>query len=107
MNVGLRGSTTPKKPGHDGSASGSGIPDDGVGTSSGVPTLQGAAGISPGGHSPRQMTYFIGSQSQVPRSPSKSPPGGRRLPESGDGGYPDTPDKRLSPLIVSDDEAAQ
>jgi hypothetical protein len=107
MNVGLRGSTTPKKPGHDGSASGSGIPDDGAGTSSGVPTLQGATGIGPGGRTPRQMTYFIGSQSQVPRSPSKSPPGGCRVPESGEGGYPDTPGKRLSPLIVSDDEAAQ
>jgi hypothetical protein len=62
MNVGLRGSTTPKKPGHDGSASGSGNPDDGAGTSSGVPTLQGAAGIGPRGRTPRQMTYFIGSQ---------------------------------------------
>jgi hypothetical protein len=107
MNVGLRGSTTPKKLGHDGSASESGIPDDGAGTSSAVPTLEGAAGIGPGGRSPRQMTYFIGSQSQVPRSPSKSPPGGRGVPQSGDGGYPDTPGKRLSPLIVSDDEAAQ
>jgi hypothetical protein len=58
MNVGLRGSTTPKKPGHDGSASGSGNPDDGAGTSS----LQGAAGIGPRGRTPRQMTYFIGSQ---------------------------------------------
>jgi hypothetical protein len=101
------GSTTPKKPGHDGSASRSGNPDDGTGTSSGVPTLQSAAGISPGGRTPRQMTYFIGSQSQVPRSPLKSPPGGRRVPESGEGGYPDTPGKRLSPLIVSDDKAAQ
>jgi hypothetical protein len=98
MNFGLRGSTTPKKPGHDGSASGSRNPDDEAGTSSSVPTLQGAA---------RQMTYFIGSQSQVPRSPSKSPPGGRRVIESGEGGYPDTPGKRLSPLIVSDNEAAQ
>jgi hypothetical protein len=107
MNIGLRGSTIPKKLGHDGSASGSGNPDDGAGTSSGVPTLQGTAEIGPGGHTPRRMTYFIGLQSQVPRSPSKSPPGGRGVPESGDGGYPDTPGKRLSPLIVSDDEAAQ
>jgi hypothetical protein len=107
MNVGLRGSTTPKKPSHDGSASGSGIPDDEARTSSGVPTLQGAAGIGPRGRSPRQMTYFIRSQSQVPRSPSKSPPGGRGVPQSRDGGYPDTPGKRLSPLIVSVDEAAQ
>jgi hypothetical protein len=107
MNVGLRGSTTPKKPGHDGSASRSGIPDDRAGTSSGVPTVQGAAGIDPGGRIPRQMTYVIGSQSQVPRSTSKSPPGGRGIPKSGDGGYPNTPCKRLSPLIVSDDEAAQ
>jgi hypothetical protein len=107
MNVGLWGSTTPKKPGRDGSASGSGNPDDEAGTSSAVPTLQGAAGIGPGGRTPRQMTYFIGSQSQVPRSPSKSPPGGRRVSESGEGGYPDSPDKRLSPLIVSNDEAAK
>jgi hypothetical protein len=107
MNVGLRGSTTPKKPGHDGSASGSGIPDDKARTSSGVSILQGAAGIGPGGRTPRQMTYVIGSQSQVPRSPSKSPPDGRRVPVSGEGGYPDTLGKRLSPLIVSDDEAAQ
>jgi hypothetical protein len=107
MNVGLRGSTTPKKSGHDGSASGSGIRDDGAGTSSAVPPVQGAAGIGPGGRIPRQMTYVIGSQSQVPRSPSKSPPGGRGVLESGDGGYPDIPGKRLSPLIVSDNEAAQ
>jgi hypothetical protein len=107
MNVGLRGSTTPKKPGHSGSASGSGNPDDGVGTSSGVQTLQGAARIGPGGRTPRQMTYVIGSQSQVPRSPSKSPPGGRGVPGSGEGGYPDTPGKRLSPLVYSDDEAAR
>jgi hypothetical protein len=39
MNVGLRGSTTPKKPGQGGSTSGSGNPDDGVGTSSRVLTL--------------------------------------------------------------------
>jgi hypothetical protein len=107
MNVGLRGSTTPKKPGYVGSASGSGNPDNGAGTSSGIPTLQDTAGIGPGGRTPQQMTYFIGSQSQVPKSPSKSPPGGRGVPESGDGGYPDTPGKRLSPLIVSDDEATQ
>jgi hypothetical protein len=66
MNVGLRGSTTPKKPGQGGSASGSGNPDDGIGTSSGVSTLQGAGGISLGGRIPRQMTYVVGSQSQVP-----------------------------------------
>jgi hypothetical protein len=63
MNVGLRGSTTPKKPGQGGSAFGSGNPDDGPGTSSGVPTQQGAAGIGPGGRTPRQMTYVVGSQS--------------------------------------------
>jgi hypothetical protein len=63
MNVGLRGSTTPKKPRQGGSASGSGNPDDGVGTSSRVPTLQSADGISPGGHIPRQMTYVVRSQS--------------------------------------------
>jgi hypothetical protein len=80
MNVGLRGSTIPKKPSQGGSASGSGNPDDGVGTSSGVPTLQGAAGIGLGGRTPRQMTYVVGSQSQVPRSPSKSPPGGGGVP---------------------------
>jgi hypothetical protein len=66
MNVGLQGSTTPKKPGQGGSASGSGNPDDGTGTSSGVPTLQGTGGISPRGRIPRQMTYVVGSQSQVP-----------------------------------------
>jgi hypothetical protein len=107
MNVGLRGSTTPKKPGQGGSASGSGIPNNGTGTSSGVPTLQGAAGIDPGGRTPRQMTYVIGSQSQVPRSPTKSLPSGRGIPGSGEGGYHDTPGKRLSPLIYSDDEAAR
>jgi hypothetical protein len=107
MNVGLRGSTTPKKPGQGRSTSGSGNPDDGAGTSSGVPTLQGADGIGPGGRTPRQMTYVIGSQSQVPRSPSKSPPGGRGVPGSGEGGYPNTPGKRLSPLIYSDDKAAR
>jgi hypothetical protein len=101
------GSTTLKKMGQGGSASGSGNPDDGVGTSSGVPKLQGAAGIGPGGRTPRQMTYVVGSQSQVPRSPLKSPPGGGGVPWSGEGGYPDTPGKRLSPLIYSDDEAAQ
>jgi hypothetical protein len=107
MNVGLRGSTTPKKPGQGGSASGSGNPDDGAGTSSGVPTLQGTAGIGPGGRTPQQMAYVIGSQSQVPRSPSKSPPDGGGVPWSMEGGYPNTPGKRLSPLIYSDDEAAQ
>jgi hypothetical protein len=106
-NVGLRGSTTPKKPGQGGSASGSGNLDNRAGTSSGVPTLQGATRIGPGGRTPRQMTYIIGSQSQVPRSPSKSPPGGGGVPWSGEGGYPDTPGKRLSPLIYSDDEAAR
>jgi hypothetical protein len=73
MNVGLRGSTTPKKPGQGGSASRSGHPNDGVGTSLGVPTLQGTGGISPGRRTPKQMTYVVGSQSQVPRSLSKSP----------------------------------
>jgi hypothetical protein len=109
MNVGLRGSTTPKKPGQGGSASGSGHLDDGTETSSGVPTLQDAGGISPGGRTPRQMTYVVGSQSQVPRSPSKSPPGGGGVPGSEEGGYPDTPSKgvRLSPLFVFDDEEAR
>jgi hypothetical protein len=88
-------------------ASGSGNPNDGVGTSSGVPTLQGTAGIGPGGRTPRQMTYVVGSQSQVPRSPSKSPPGRGGVPWSGEGGYPDTPGKRLSPLIYSNDEATR
>jgi hypothetical protein len=63
MNVGLRGSTTPKKPRQGGSASGSGNPDNGVGTSSRVSTLEGAGGISPRGRTPRQMTYVVGSQS--------------------------------------------
>jgi hypothetical protein len=107
MNVGLRGSTTPKKPGQGGSASRSANPDDGAGTSSGVPTLQGAAGIGPGGRTPWQMTYVVGLQSQVPRSPSKSPPGRGGVPWSEEGGYPDTPSKRLSQLIYSDDEAAR
>jgi hypothetical protein len=107
MKVGLRGSTTPKKPGQGGSASGSGNPDDGAGTSSRMPTLQGTGGISPGGCTPRQMTYVVGSQSRVPRSPSKSPPGGGGVPRSGEGGYPDTPAKGLSPLIFSDDEEAR
>jgi hypothetical protein len=100
MNVGLRGSTTPKKPGQGGSVAGSGNLDDCAGTSSGVPRVQGATGISPGGIIPRQMTYVVGSQSQVPRSPSKSPPGV--------GGYPDTLDKGvlLSPHISSDDPDA-
>jgi hypothetical protein len=107
MNVGLRGSTSPKTPGQGRSASGSGNPDDGAGTSSGVPTLQGAGGIGPRGRTPRQMTYVVGSQSQVPRSSSKSPPGGGGVPGSGKGGYPDTPGKGLSPLIFSDDEDAR
>jgi hypothetical protein len=89
------------------STSGSGNPDDGTGTSSGVPTLQGAGGISPGGHTPRQMTYVVGSQSQVPRSPSKSPPSRGGVPGSDEGGYPDTLGKGLSPLIFSDDEEAR
>jgi hypothetical protein len=63
MNVGLRGSTTPKKPGQGGSASGSGNPNDGAGTSSRVLILQGAGGIDPGGRTPLQMTYVVGSQS--------------------------------------------
>jgi hypothetical protein len=46
------GSTTPKKLGQGGSASGSGNPDEGAGTSSGVPTLQGAGGIGPGSRTP-------------------------------------------------------
>jgi hypothetical protein len=107
MNVSLQGSTTPKKPGQGGSASGSGNPNNGAGTSSGVPTLQGAAGIGPGGRTPRQMTYVVGSQSQVPRSPSKSPPGGGGVSWSGEGGYPDTPGKQLSPLIFSNDKDAR
>jgi hypothetical protein len=55
------------------------------------------------------MTYVVGSQSQVPRSPSKSPPGRGGVLGSGEGGYPDTPDKgvRLNPLIFSDDEEAR
>jgi hypothetical protein len=107
MNVGLRGSTTPKKLGQGGSASGSGNPDDGAGTSFGVLTLQGAGGIGPGGRTPRQMSYVVELQSQVPRSPSKSPPGGGGVLGYGEGGYPDTLDKRLSPLIFSDDEDAR
>jgi hypothetical protein len=97
MNVGLQGSTTPKKPGQGGSAVGSGNPDDDVGTLSWVPRVQGIGGISPGGVTPKKMTYVVGSQSQVPRSLSKSLPS--------EGGYPDTPGKgvKLSPLIDSDD----
>jgi hypothetical protein len=55
------------------------------------------------------MTYVVGSQSQVPRSPSKSPPGGGGVPWSGEGGYPDIPGKgvRLSPLIFSNDKVAR
>jgi hypothetical protein len=63
MNIGLRGSTTPKKPGQGGFVARSGNLDDGVGTSSGVPRLQGVGGISPEGGTPRQMTYVVGSQS--------------------------------------------
>jgi hypothetical protein len=59
MNVGLRGSTTPKKPGQGGSAFGSRNPDDGTGTLSGVSTLQGAGRISRGGRTPRQITYVV------------------------------------------------
>jgi hypothetical protein len=59
---------------------GSGNPDDSIGTSSGVPRVQGAGGISLGGVTPRQMTYVVGLQSQVPKSPLRShhssPPGG-------------------------------
>jgi hypothetical protein len=112
MNVGLRGSTTPKISGQGGSAAGSGNPDDGVGTSSGVLRVQGAGGISPGVVTPKQMTYVVGSQSQVPRSPSRFHhsilPGGGGSTGSGEGGYPNTPGKevRLSPLIDSDDEDA-
>jgi hypothetical protein len=108
MNVGLRGSTTPKKPGQGGSASGSGNPDDGAGTLFGVSTVQGTGGISLGGGTPRKMTYVVGSQSQVPRSSSKSPPGGGGLVGSGEGGYLDILGKgvRLSPLIFSDNEEA-
>jgi hypothetical protein len=108
MNVGLRGSTIPKKQSQGGFASGSGNPDDGAGTSSRVPTLQGTGGINPRGRTPKQMTNVVGSQSRVPRSPSKSPPGGGGLAGSGEGGYPDTPGKgvRLSPLIFSNDEEA-
>jgi hypothetical protein len=71
-----------------------------AGTSSGVPRVQGAGGINLGGVTPRKMTYVVGSQLQVPRSPSKSLPG--------EGGYPDTPSKGvlLSPLIDSDDPDA-
>jgi hypothetical protein len=37
----------------------------------------------------------------------KSPPGGGGVPWSGEGGYPDIPGKRLSPLIYFDNEAAR
>jgi hypothetical protein len=54
------------------------------------------------------MTYVVGSQSQVSNSPSRShhstPPGGGG--STGEGGYPDTPGKRLSLLIDSNDEEA-
>jgi hypothetical protein len=108
MNVGLQGSTTPKKPDHGGSAVGLGNPDNTTGTSSGVDRLQGASGIGPGSGTPRQMTYVVGSQSQVPNSPSRShhstPLGGGG--STGEGGYPETPSKGLNPLIDSDDEEA-
>jgi hypothetical protein len=110
MNVGLWGSTTPKKPGHSGSAARSGNPNNGVGTLSGVNRLQGAGGIGPRGGTPKQMTYVVGSQLQVSNSPSRShhstPSGGGG--SMGEGGYLDTPGKgvRLSPLINSDDEKA-
>ena len=108
MNVGLHGSTTPKKPGEGGSASGLGNPDDDTRTSSRVPTLQGTGGIGTEGRTPRKMTYVVGSQSQVPRSSSKSPPSGGGSTRSGEGGYPNTPCKgvRLSPLIDSDNKEA-
>jgi hypothetical protein len=111
MNVGLRGSTIPKKPSQGWSAAGLGNPDDDVGTSSKVGRLQGASGISPGGGTPGQMTYVVGSLSQVPNSPSRSyhsipPGGGGASTRSGEGRYPDTQCKRLSPLIDSDDEEA-
>jgi hypothetical protein len=97
MNVGLRGSTTPKKPGHGGSAAGSGNPDDDAGTSSGVGRLQGTGGIGPRGGTPKQMTYVVGSQSQVPNSLSRShhstPPSGGG--STGEGGYPDTPTPQI------------
>jgi hypothetical protein len=55
------------------------------------------------------MTYVVGSQSQVPKSPSKLPPGGGGVLGSGEGGYPDIPGKgvRLSPLIFSDNKDAR
>jgi hypothetical protein len=53
------------------------------------------------------MTYVVGSQSQVPRSLSKSPPSGSGVPGSSEGGYSDTPGKGLSPLIFSNDEEAR
>jgi hypothetical protein len=99
-----------KKPGQGGSAAGSGNPDDGIGTSSGVLRVQDAGGINPRGVTSRQMTYVVGSQLQVPRSPSRSyhsiPPGGGGSTGSGEGGYPNIPGKgiSLSPLIDSDDE---
>jgi hypothetical protein len=55
------------------------------------------------------MAYVVGSKSQVPRSPSKSPLGGGGVLGSGEGGYPDTLGKgvKLSPLIFSNDEEAR
>jgi hypothetical protein len=108
MNVGLRGSTTPKKSGQGGSAIRSGNPNDDPGPSFGVPRLQGAGGISLRSGTPRQMTYEVGLQSHVPRSLSRSyhctPYSGGGITRSGEGGYLDTPDKRMSPLIDSDEE---
>ena len=106
MNVGLRGSTTPKKPSQGGSTSESRNPDNSAGTLPGVPTLPCVSGISPRGRIPRQMTYVVGLQSQVPKSPSKLPLGRGGVPGFGEGGYHDTPGKgvRLSLLIFSDDK---
>jgi hypothetical protein len=61
MNVGLRGSTILKKLGQGGSATGSGNLDEGIRTLSGIPRVQGTSGISPGGVTPRKMTYVVGS----------------------------------------------
>ena len=68
--------------------------------------LQGTGGSSVASHTPRQQTYMVGSQSQVPRSSSKSP-GGGGIPDSGVGDLPPTPNKDLSPLIDFDVEEAQ
>ena len=100
MNVGLRGSTTPKKPGHGRSTVGLRNLDDAAGTSSGVLTLRGAGSINLGGVILRQITNVVGSQLHVSRSSPKS--------LFGEGGYPDTLGKgvRLSPLIDFDDSDA-